>query len=624
MRRLLAVFITIIMISTLIVVPAFGAEAGGNVGGTPSFNNVTASFDPSTKMVSVNGRINNGANKPVTIKITDPNGSIELIKVVASSDDGSFGYSYKTLSKTEGIYNVTVAALEVTQNATASFLYEALKISIDKTSASLYTGETLQLTTTITPDYASNKRVVWQSSNANIASVSSSGFVTGLAEGTAVITAFSEADPSVKVECKVTVSKKSTGGSGGGFGGGGGGAPSTSSGDSDKPPVVELANRPVLDNKTGEAKVTVDAKAISEALSQAKADANGVKTIAVEVPKVEGATSYTTALPSSVLTVAEAAVKIELRTDLGTVVVPGNILANANIFGAKVVGISIGIADAAKLSDTVKALVGNRTVINLYVTADGRMVDYNNPDAPVKVMVPCKPSAEELQNPEHIVVWYIDGTGNAVSVPTGKYDAATGTVVFTTTHFSQYAIAFVFKTFEDITSYAWAKDAIEVMAAKGVINGTGEKTFDPASNVTRADFTLLLVKSLGLTAKVDSNFSDVNPEDYYYEAVGIARKLGLAKGEGENLFNPGSEISRQDMMVIAARAMRIANKLKADRTVAELGAFTDKADIAAYALEDIGAMVKEGIVKGDGGRINPLGNTTRAETAVLIYRVYNK
>jgi len=35
-------------------------------------------------------------------------------------------------------------------------------------------------------------------------------------------------------------------------------------------------------------------------------------------------------------------------------------------------------------------------------------------------------------------------------------------------------------------------------------------------------------------------------------------------------------------------------------------------------------MVSEGIIKGDGKNINPLKNTTRAEAAVILYRIYNK
>jgi pectate disaccharide-lyase len=383
------------------------------------------------------------------------------------------------------------------------------------------------------------------------------------------------------------------------------------------------AGTPTLDTTTGEARLAVEAKTITDAFSQATTDNSGIKTISLVIPKVDGAASYTSVLPAAALTSADAAQRVELKTDLGSVVVPGNMLANTAV-AAKEIGINIGAADTSKLSAEVRAQIGNRPVINLNVTADGQRVEYNNPDAPVKVAIPYKPSAEELKNSEHIVVWYVDDSGKAVPVPNGKYDAATETVVFTTTHFSQYAIAYVFKTFDDISSYGWAKASIEVMASKGIINGMSDTAFVPGARITRADFTLLLVKSLGLSAKVDSNFSDVKTTDYYYEAVGTAKALGLAQGQGDNKFNPTQEISRQDMMVITARAMKAAKKL-ASSASADLSAFADQSDVADYAVSDISAMVKAGLIEGDNnGRINPLGNTTRAEAAVLMYRMYNK
>jgi len=76
------------------------------------------------------------------------------------------------------------------------------------------------------------------------------------------------------------------------------------------------------------------------------------------------------------------------------------------------------------------------------------------------------------------------------------------------------------------------------LASKGVINGTSDTTFTPQADITRADFMILLVKALGLTAEVTSNFDDVSEKDYYYEYVGIAKELGITTGVGNNKFNP--------------------------------------------------------------------------------------
>ena len=62
-------------------------------------------------------------------------------------------------------------------------------VALDKTSAELQVGKTLTLTATVTPDNATDKAVVWTSSNDAVATVDANGVVTAKAEGTATITA---------------------------------------------------------------------------------------------------------------------------------------------------------------------------------------------------------------------------------------------------------------------------------------------------------------------------------------------------------------------------------------------------------------------------------------------------
>ncbi|HHW47934.1 MAG TPA: S-layer homology domain-containing protein [Clostridiaceae bacterium] len=133
-----------------------------------------------------------------------------------------------------------------------------------------------------------------------------------------------------------------------------------------------------------------------------------------------------------------------------------------------------------------------------------------------------------------------------------------------------------------------------------------------------------MVKTLGLNVDFEDNFDDVNVDDYYYEAIGIAKKLGIVLGQDNNLFKPRATISRQDMMVMVERALRRLNIVSKTSTITEINKFSDKYQIAEYAKESIEALVKAGLIQGDGTRINPLANTTRAETAVFLYRIYNK
>ena len=80
-------------------------------------------------------------------------------------------------------------------------------ISLNQTSATLTTkGKTLQLSATVTPSNATDKSVIWQSSNTAVATVSSTGLVTAVANGTATITATTTDGSNLTATCAITVS----------------------------------------------------------------------------------------------------------------------------------------------------------------------------------------------------------------------------------------------------------------------------------------------------------------------------------------------------------------------------------------------------------------------------------
>jgi uncharacterized repeat protein (TIGR02543 family) len=410
----------------------------------------------------------------------------------------------------------------------------------------------------------------------------------------------------------------------GGTGGGstsGGSTSGGSTGGTAAPASSDIEVKPVLSGSTANAAVTADN--LKKAIDAAKADSNGTKTVTLKLAEVKGAESYTLELPKTSMTSSSGSL-LKVESPVATVVVPGNAF-DSNLINGDKVKLTIGLANKDSImNETVKQTIGGRPVIDVKASADGSSLSLSNPEAAVKVSLDYKPTAEELKNPEHITVWGIDENGEAKPITSGRYDAGTGKVTFTANDFGNYAVVYVNKTFEDIDSYAWAKEKIEVMAAKGVINGTSETTYSPANNITRADFIVLLVKSLGLNAKAVDNFEDVAEGSYYYDAIAIAKKLGLTTGVGENKFNPKENISRQDMMVLAEKALRIAGKDIDSGSAADIASYNDATQVAGYAQNAIASLVKEGIIKGSGNKLNPKLPANRAETAVIIYNLYNK
>jgi uncharacterized protein YjdB len=78
-------------------------------------------------------------------------------------------------------------------------------IKLSKTSATLKIKKTLKLTAAISPSSATSKKIKWKSSNTRIATVSSSGVVTGKAKGTATIYCAAQDGSNVTAKCKITV-----------------------------------------------------------------------------------------------------------------------------------------------------------------------------------------------------------------------------------------------------------------------------------------------------------------------------------------------------------------------------------------------------------------------------------
>ncbi len=178
--------------------------------------------------------------------------------------------------------------------------------------------------------------------------------------------------------------------------------------------------------------------------------------------------------------------------------------------------------------------------------------------------------------------------------------------------------------FTDMDNYWWAMDEVNALASQGIIRGQSETKFAPDAYITRADSTVLLLRVLGKEAEFTENFDDVSPKSYYYREIGIAKKLGIALGGGDNRFYPSGLIKRQDMATLAYRVLAKEGVLTSIPNTGVLNQFTDKDSIDFYARDAMAACVGAELMGGYGnGLINPQGNATRIEVALFMYRIQN-
>ncbi|MGF7057724.1 immune inhibitor A domain-containing protein [Brassicibacter mesophilus] len=174
--------------------------------------------------------------------------------------------------------------------------------------------------------------------------------------------------------------------------------------------------------------------------------------------------------------------------------------------------------------------------------------------------------------------------------------------------------------FEDVgPDFEWAKEAINELAKRNIIEGAGNNNFKPKDNITRAAFAKIIVKAFGLESTENITiFKDVSERDWYSEFVYIAASKGLIVGHN-NEFRPNDEITREEMAVIIARTLQCV--MPGQYTGATLD-FEDDEAISDWAKESLSIVSSNGIIEGiENGRFAPKELATRAQAAVIVYRL---
>ena len=130
------------------------------------------------------------------------------------NSDGYFHFNFGWSGDYDGYYSINGIAYGynyasmvygIQPNGKIEPTVPVTKIDLDKTSATIKDNENIQLNATVSPSNATNKSVTWSSSNPKVATVTSSGRVYGVSEGTATITCTSAENSKISKTCKVTV-----------------------------------------------------------------------------------------------------------------------------------------------------------------------------------------------------------------------------------------------------------------------------------------------------------------------------------------------------------------------------------------------------------------------------------
>lgn len=218
----------------------------------------------------------------------------------------------------------------------------------------------------------------------------------------------------------------------------------------------------------------------------------------------------------------------------------------------------------------------------------------------------------------------VDENGNPVG---GKYNPLTGCIEAKINAAGVYSVIVNEKDYIDIKNKsAEVQEAIKVLAAKGIINGTSETEFSPDDQITRAEIAALILRILAKNdPNADGGFADVNQQNWFFGTAGSAKKYGLINGYEDNTFRGENVILNDQLTAIAARVLKKEMRYITPSNINDYLKFGDADQIADWAREDIAtARMADIVLMTSDGSFKPLESMTRANAALVIMRMYNK
>lgn len=372
-------------------------------------------------------------------------------------------------------------------------------------------------------------------------------------------------------------------------------SPSNPSASSSEKVLLQNGNviiQPVITSSAKQTKAVISASLLNKAVAQAKM--SGTKTLTIELLAQADADSYELELPEQSLK-ALGDFGLLIITDYAELDIPANSLqSDPDSEGA--LRIRIGRATLSDLSADERAYIGDRPTFGFMLEYGGETV--TTLERPVVVKLPYTLTAVDQERPERLVViWFIGQEAGMQTTPivNSRFNQATNQIVFETDKLGNYASAYISPAFNDVQPAHWAGQAIGAMIARSVLTGNDSGSFSPAQAVTSSEFAAALVHALGLNAQEAAAFAALSND---------------------------AVITRQDMFVLTAQALTAAGIEHSSD--AQFATYSDAASVPEYARDSAAALISLGIIHGKNRQLAPQDALTRAEAAVILYRVWSR
>ncbi|MGO4547499.1 S-layer homology domain-containing protein [Paenibacillus sp. 2TAB23] len=221
----------------------------------------------------------------------------------------------------------------------------------------------------------------------------------------------------------------------------------------------------------------------------------------------------------------------------------------------------------------------------------------------------------------------------------GMVDVKKNTITVPFSKFGYYVVGKMVYSFTDMTSHPYARNYLEAIFSKGIMNAAGFDDFGSNIYISRGEFARMMVKALDIPLNYElskPHFDDVpaiiNPDALWdYRYVETAAREGIIRGTGPRTFQPSSNLTREEASVIIGRALDM--KLATDTTKINKDlekTFKDAANVNFYAKSSVLAIAKKKYIIGSpidpndpkaGSVFEPRSNLLRSDAAIIVARI---
>lgn len=181
--------------------------------------------------------------------------------------------------------------------------------------------------------------------------------------------------------------------------------------------------------------------------------------------------------------------------------------------------------------------------------------------------------------------------------------------------------------YSDLAKNHWAYKQIEELTNENILVGYPDGTFHPDENVTRAEFSTMVIKSVGQeNAEIKDmiNFNDIDKNYWAWDMIQRAVTFDIIKKSPDNAFHPQANVTRAQALTFVVNALDTGNITDTQARTALMSSYDDYKTIPEWVVVTAGKAEVLGIVVKVPNKerlMEAERPATRAELAVFLYNL---